>query len=370
MRIDIIGAGIMGLSAAWALHKRGHRIRLFEQGPIPNPLAASADRHRLIRYPYGDQDGYVRMVGQAYAAWDELWTDVGERLQIETGTLAFDTADDDWANRSRASLDRCAIPYDLLAPAELERRFPFLASETIGQALYLPSGGVLLAERILAALSRHLTGNGVELRANSKVVQIDPAHARLRLTDGGISEAELLVVAAGPWTPKLVPGLAGRVTPSRQVVSYLVPPAGYGEAWARAPMILAIGLKAGFYAVPPVAGLGLKVGDHRFSLQGDPDRERTAGGAEAAAIADQASGWFRDFAAYRLSEAKTCFYDVADGEEFIVEPIGPRCWVLSGFSGHGFKFGAILGNRLAAAIAGEIPAGALSAWAAGRGIGV
>jgi len=75
---------------------------------------------------------------------------------------------------------------------------------------------------------------------------------------------------------------------------------------------------------------------------------------------------FRDFPSYRKLEARACFYDVSEGERFLVEPLGERAWVLSGFSGHGFKFGALIGERLADAIAGRIEAQALTRWAAGR----
>jgi glycine/D-amino acid oxidase-like deaminating enzyme len=66
----------------------------------------------------------------------------------------------------------------------------------------------------------------------------------------------------------------------------------------------------------------------------------------------------------RLGEA-TCFYDVEPQERFIIEPFGPQAWVMSGFSGHGFKFGAVLGLRLAEAIAQPERAEALVPWAAG-----
>ena len=36
-----------------------------------------------------------------------------------------------------------------------------------------------------------------------------------------VSGADVVVVAAGAWLPKLMPSYAGRVTPSRQVVAYL-----------------------------------------------------------------------------------------------------------------------------------------------------
>ena len=66
MRITIVGAGITGLSTAWSLSKQGHDITLIEQGSIPNPLAASGDRHRMIRRAYGDADGYAHTIDEAF----------------------------------------------------------------------------------------------------------------------------------------------------------------------------------------------------------------------------------------------------------------------------------------------------------------
>ena len=49
MKAIVVGGGIMGLATAWALAREGHAVELFEQGPLPNPLASSMDEHRLIR---------------------------------------------------------------------------------------------------------------------------------------------------------------------------------------------------------------------------------------------------------------------------------------------------------------------------------
>ena len=77
--------------------------------------------------------------------------------------------------------------------------------------------------------------------------------------------------------------LAARVTPSRQVITYLAIPDDLRAGWERHPMVLDIDPDCGFYLVPPVAGTGMKIGDHRFTLTGDPDQRprRRAGGGGA-----------------------------------------------------------------------------------------
>ena len=135
-------------------------------------------------------------------------------------------------------------------------------------------------------------------------------------------------------------------------------------------MLLDNGSAIGFYAVPPrqVAGLGdygLKIGDHRFSLQGDPDDDREAEAVEIGAVRAQCAARLRDFHDYRTVSARACYYDVEPAEHFIVEPLSRRTWAMTGFSGHGFKFGALLGEQLAAAVEGARPAEAVTRWAAG-----
>lgn len=367
MKISIVGGGIMGLSAAWALARRGHVVRVFEQSRIPNPMGSSVDQHRLIRYPYGDQDGYVRMVAEAYPAWDRLWADLGRVLYVETGTLAFDHGSEGWAARSAASMDRVGIAYQRLSAADAADRFPHLRFRGIDSVLYLPTGGTLLAEPIVAELERHLLVRaGIGIHHHERVDAVDTEAGRITLASGREVVSDQVVVAAGPWATKLLPGLAARVTPSRQVLAYVEPPAHLAEAWAGSPMVLKIGHDTGFYAVPPVPGTGLKIGDHRFALEGDPSAPRDLRPGEVDALLAEAREHVAELGSYRLAEAKVCFYDVEPQERFIAERLGARAWVLSGFSGHGFKFGPLIGEKLAAAVEGELPAEKLADWAAAR----
>ena len=104
MHVLIVGAGIAGLSAAWALVRDGHRVTVVEQGPIPNPRGTSVDAHRLIRRAYGRETGYMRMITHAYAAWDRLWADLGVKLCVDTGALSMSRQTDDWVAASLKAL--------------------------------------------------------------------------------------------------------------------------------------------------------------------------------------------------------------------------------------------------------------------------
>jgi len=357
----ILGAGIMGLCTAWALLRQGFAVHVLDQVAPPNPAGSSVDHHRLIRHAYGAQRGYMRMVDEAYAAWDRLWADLGEVLHVPTGVLALDEAEGAWLRETRAALRADGRAHEDMTAAAVEARFPYLSGAGIRDALFCPAGGVLLAERIVAGRARHVQAQGAVIEV-ARVTALDAARASVTLGGGATRGADVLVVAAGPWIPRLLPEIATRVTPSRQVVVRLEAPSA---AWAQAPMLLDLAVEGGFYLVPPVAGTPIKIGDHSFSREGHPDDDRTPDPREVERILALARKRIPGIEGFARLGSATCFYDVEPDERFVIEPLGPRAWVMSGFSGHGFKFGAVLGERLALAIAQPATAAALPAWAAG-----
>jgi len=365
MQALVVGGGIMGLSTAWGLLRRGHDVTVVEQYALPNPLGSSVDQHRLIRHPYAGEEGYARMIDPAFMAWDQLWADLGTCHYQQTGTLVTARGELRWAEASLACLHRMDMQPVLLRPDQIEERFPVLLGDGIELAFYLPSGGALCAERIISDLARHLRRRGARVLDNTPVQSIDPDQAQVVLADGTHLTADAVVVAAGPWTRHLAPPMAERVTPSRQAVVYLTPPAHLTQAWANSPMLLDIHEHGGIYVVPPVLETGLKVGDHSFSLTGDPDDERIPGAEELERLRAACQGRFRDAQAYTVDLGKVCFYTVQPDEHFIVEPI-ERIWVMAGFSGHGFKFGAVMGRAMAATIHGDITPRQMTDFAAGR----
>ena len=365
MKALIVGGGIMGLATAWALARDGHDVELFEQGPLPNPLSSSMDEHRLIRHPYGEHVGYARMIDGAYSAWDLLWRDLGQRFYAPTGTLALTGNGEAWAAHSASTLARIGKTMEELPVAELPRRFPQLDPQGVERAFWMNTGGVLFAQDIVSALVRHLAGHAnVTLHPNTEVSTVDLERGRLTTGAGRDHGADVVVMAAGAWIGRLMPA-DRRLMPSRQVVIYFDLPQEQRLVWAKGPMVIDKTGKVGLYLVPPAEGRGLKIGDHSFSRLGDPSAERHASKEEMRPLLERCRCLFRGFKSWRVDRLKVCFYTVTENEQFVVEKQGAKGWLMSPCSGHGFKFGALMGLELARTLASGRDPAAHARWAAG-----
>ena len=287
------------------------------------------------------------MVHEAHAAWDRLWADLGQSHFHPTGTLVVARDEDGWARASAMSRGHGAAARDL-APDELAARLPFLRFEGACFALFTPTG-VLFAERILevAPLAHAARRAPAPRSGRNRRRHRAPggAHRRRPHRCGRCAGGR-----GGPWTPRLLPALRGRVTPSRQVALHPSRRTSWRPGGRRPPFSTSSRRRAAASPVPPVDGTRLKVGDHVFTLRGSrmerasrgrPHADDDGGAQPAGRLRALPSGCGQDLLLQRRED-----------ERFIVEPVG-RALVLAGFSGHGFKFGAVIGEAVAAALAGE-----------------
>jgi sarcosine oxidase len=352
LNVIVIGAGAAGMVAALRLSEKGCNVTLIEQGEIPHPRAASFDQHRIIRHLYPGQDAYARLVDHAFAAWDRLWARLGRKHLAETGVLAISNDPGDWTDRGREGLDRIGIPYRVMEVSELRHRLPQFQFTDRATGIFTERGGALFPDRIATDLAEALRQSGVALVPREKVAAVDAATGRVQTESGAVFLGDRIVYSGGAWAPALFPEIFASLTTYRQAILYVAAPAKWAAAWAQTPVIVDLGGESGCYVLPPVEGSDLKIcaPDHR--RRGDPEQHAALDENEDQAI----RAFFRyalpDVADYRTLYMKTCFYTIAPEDRFQLHR-RDRLILFSGCSGHGYKFAALNGEKLAQVVLGE-----------------
>src|SRR5438105_4344588 len=191
----VVGAGLLGLSAARALRRRGNDVLVLERGTVGHARGGSKGASRIFRLGYVDPR-YVRMAMDARPLWQELEAEAACRLLQPTGQLTFGEG----MSALRRAMTDAGAPVRAMPAAEVRERFPDLAVP--GDAVFEPESAVIDAPATLAALRR--TVDDV-LHEHIAVTDIADDGRRVRVTtDAGDVEAEVAVVCPGPWSARVL----------------------------------------------------------------------------------------------------------------------------------------------------------------------
>jgi glycine/D-amino acid oxidase-like deaminating enzyme len=311
----VVGAGVMGCATAWALRERGAEVTLHEQFELDHKRGSSHGRTRIFRIAYPDPY-WIRFAQEAQAGWLDLESDL-------LGLYGLVELVADPALTSARALEECGVPYRLLDGDEVRELGARLPEGWT--ALHVPDAGVVYADRARHAF---LDAARVEVETNRRIESTDEL------------DAEVVVVAAGPWARELVPDLP--VTVTRETLAY------FHRDGPPPPSIVDLNAETGGHGMyslyDPVHGL--KVGAHHAGAEADPDEP----GEPDPAIVERIASWVRE----RFPdvdpepvEAQACLYTTTVDESFVLERRG-RVVIGSACSGHGFKFAPAVGRRLAA----------------------
>ncbi|HEY2551226.1 MAG TPA: FAD-dependent oxidoreductase [Streptosporangiaceae bacterium] len=340
----VVGAGLLGLAAGRALARRGRDVTVLDQGEIGNETAGSKGSCRIFRLGYPDPC-YVTLAQRSRVLWHQLEAESGRPLLHPVPQLTFGrdlTAVHDGMRAAGA-------PCELLSAAEAADRFPGIRVH--GQVLLETQSGVLAADQALLALADGLP----EIRTGVRVTGIADDGRRVRLqTSAGPLQARKVIVCAGPFTSALVSGQLPAVpsAPTLEQVGYLSPVAGP----VTTPPIFVCHDGRTPYGLPVPGSALYKIGVHRG---GPPaDLLRLTAGPEAGLLAELVQLAGRYLPGYHSEPASTerCVYDNTQDEDFVVDSAG-NVVAGCGTSGHGFKFGPLLGEWLASLAEGTEPAG-------------
>jgi sarcosine oxidase len=185
MRTAVVGAGVVGLSTAYALLRHGSEVVVYEAGA---PMAArSAGSSRIFRLAHADS-GLVAYAAAAAGLWAD-WTHragnrlVGQQTAVVTGPHAVAWAD----AMADAGVDHTFVD-------EVDPSLGLPVSSLPGPALIDPAGGVIDAP----ATGRFLRAAIGKRVRREFIYRIEPHDDWVTVHgSGGVHEVDRVVIAAG-----------------------------------------------------------------------------------------------------------------------------------------------------------------------------
>lgn len=350
--VIVVGAGAMGSAAAYRLALRGCRVLALDAHAPPHRLGSSHGGSRIIREAYYEHPLYVPLVRRAYERWAEVEAESGRRLFARTGGLMVGREDGVVVAGARASAVEHGIPHDLLTAAEARRAFPRLRVPEGRVALLEHRAGILFPEACVEAHLALARAHGAETRFGEAVGEWAADEDGVRVvTPAGTHRAGRLVLAAGPWMPELLGGLALPLVVERQTLHWYRPraePEAFGPA--RCPLALWEHAPGRFFATFPDFGEGVKAQVHHEGAATTPrEVAREATAADEAPVRELLRRFLPGAAGPLLASA-VCLYTNTPDSHFVLDrhPASPRVVVASPCSGHGFKFASVVGEAVAA----------------------
>ena len=344
--VIVAGLGTHGSAAAYHLAKRGQSVLGLDRFARGHTLASFGGLSRIIRLSYYEHASYVPMLRRAWDLWRELERDSGERLLTQTGGVYMGVPDGELVTGALASARTHGLAHEVLDNAELRRRYPVFDVDPDWIGVFDEQAGWLAPERSIETHLRQAERRGAAFRFSEPVERWELDGDGVRVTTAaGSYRARHLVITAGSWLPRLLPRLAPHLWVERNVLFWFEP-RGEHEAFARLPVYIVEDTDRMYYGFPYDPGNGLKMAGLHFGDRVDPD---TVDREPSARDEERVRAWLRrrmPLANGERRRAQVCMYTNSSDRQFIIDREGPVTYA-SACSGHGFKFGSVMGEILA-----------------------
>ena len=366
--IVVIGAGAFGGWTALALLRAGMRVTLIDAWGAGNSRASSGGETRVIRAVYNGVALYSEMAARAFTLWRDAEQKWNRQVLFKTGSLWMCASDDSYVRRSIEPLKAVGLGVEEMSPQEAARRFPQMGFRDVRTVFFEPEAGFITA-RVACELVREtfVREGGTYTQAWVRPGATTCGRlTRVGLSDGSGVDADRFVFACGPWMSRVFPDVIGRrIVATRQEVYFFGTPAG-DTRWdaGTLPVWVHIGERL-TYGVPNHERRGLKVADDTAGAEVNPttmDRAPSAAGRASARAILRAR--FPALSDAPLIEARVCQYEASTDGHFLIDrhPGLENVWLIGGGSGHGFKMGPALGERVAAVVQGRTAVDPLFAY--------
>jgi heterotetrameric sarcosine oxidase gamma subunit len=206
-RLVIIGAGIVGASAAYHLSKLGWRdMVVVDQGPLFDTGGSTSHAPGLVFQTNASKmmTGFARYT---VALLNQLkYQD--QPVFYPVGGIEVAYSRDRWEDlkRKHGWAQSYGLDSHLITPSEVKHKIPILDEEVIQGGYYVPSDGDAKAVRAVAAMARQVQDMGAgEFYGDTTVNDIEVAGGRIKavVTDHGRIQTEMVLLCTNIWAPPL-----------------------------------------------------------------------------------------------------------------------------------------------------------------------
>jgi len=325
-----------------------------EQFDLLHRRGSSHGESRIIRPTY-PQDYYTRMMKQAYVLWEAAQQEAGLSVYTQTGGLDFAPTGTEGLRTLIEGCVKEGLEHEVLTPEQLSKRYPLVQLPEGYTAVLNPQAGMVHATKAVSMFLQLARSNGATIRDQTKVLDIiqngQDGGVQV-LTDAGPVRCDKCVITVGAWAGKMIKKTAGFDVPLKPIHTTV----GYFEVedlkqWSsdNFPVFIRYDKSLGVYGCPSRDYPGLiKVALHD-GPPCDPDNRSLRPGIEElnSGITPFIQKYLRGVNS-KPAIAEACMYTMTPDEDFVLDmlPNSSNIAIGAGFSGHGFKFGPLIGKIL------------------------
>lgn len=207
----VIGGGIVGMSCARALARRGVAVRLLDAGDHEGVATTAAAGMLAPMAEAQAEDPLLAFNVRARDVYSELVAELEQETGIDIGLwrdgiyeVAFSEDEVNAAKGQVAWQRQSGFSAEWLSAEELRERVPGIGPDALG-AILAPEDGALEPLALVAALRASAEAAGAEVVENAQVgaVRIEDRQVRGVTVRGQPTDAGAVLVAAGCWSGRL-----------------------------------------------------------------------------------------------------------------------------------------------------------------------
>ncbi|AVO45837.1 NAD(P)/FAD-dependent oxidoreductase [Phreatobacter cathodiphilus] len=199
--VVVIGGGVIGVSAAYHLAKKGHSVALVEKGHVG---CEQSSRNWGWCRQQGRARAEIPLAREALRLWEEMQIDAGRDAGFRRTGVLFLTKNpaelaawEKWAEIAR----EMQVHSTVLTPAEVQERLPGNADTWVG-GLHTPSDGRAEPSMAVPALATAARKHGVTIHQACAARGLETAGGRVGgvVTEKGTIRTTSVLLAGGAWS--------------------------------------------------------------------------------------------------------------------------------------------------------------------------